>query len=164
MRMFGQLLLPGLLGLIFIVSCATTEKSSAEDNIQPPPQTMGGGVSMRVLWTVSGYRLCKNAVWGDEEARKLLFKPLDITSTTITFDGKKCSNVIFRKESVKTKEYLDNFFHITPQRIDIADETVDVIKTDCNLPGFAEYLRLRDRRLVIHINGVFFFLEPAVNY
>jgi hypothetical protein len=164
MRIFGQLLLLWLLGLICIVSCSTTVKSIAEDNIQSKPQTMVGSVSMRVLWTVSEYRPGTNAAWGDNEARKLLFKPLDITTTTITFDGKKCSNVTFKRDTVKTKEYLDKFFHITPQMLNIADETVEVIKTDCNLPGFAEYLRLRDRRLVININGVFFYLEPKVDY
>ena len=152
------------MGLICIVSCSTTAKSIAEDNIQSKAQTMGGSVSMRVLWTVSEYRLGTNAAWGDNEARKLLFKPLDITATTITFDGKKCSNVTFKRDTVKTKEYLDKFFHITPQKLNIADETVEVIKTDCNLTGFAEYLHLRDRRVVININGVFFYLEPAVNY
>ena len=166
MRMFGRSLLSFLLGLILIFSCSTTTKGTAEDNIQPQsqPQTMGGGISMRVLWTVSEYRLGANAIWGDEEAHKLLFKPLDITATTITFDGKKCGNIIFTKDRVKTREYLDNLFHITPQMLGIADETIEVIKTSCTLPGFAEYLRLRDRRLVIHMNGVFFYLEPTVNY
>jgi hypothetical protein len=143
---------------------STTTKSTAEDNILQQPQAVGDGVSIRVLWTVSEYKLCKNATWGDEEARMLLFKPLDVTATTITFDGNTCTNVIFNKKTVKTKEYLDILFHITPQQIDIADETVDVIKTDCTLPGFSEYLRLRDRRLVIHINGVFFFLVPSITY
>jgi hypothetical protein len=32
---FGRLLLPGLLGLMFIVSCSTTSNSTARDNIQP---------------------------------------------------------------------------------------------------------------------------------
>ncbi len=35
MRGFGRLLLPLLLGLIFIVSCVTTSNSPAENNIQP---------------------------------------------------------------------------------------------------------------------------------
>jgi hypothetical protein len=164
MRMFDQAFLSWLLGLTLIVNCSTITKSTAADNIQPQPQAIEGGVSMRVLWTVSEYRIGRNAIWGKEEAAWLLFKPLDITATTITFDGKKCSNVTFKKETVKTKEYLDHFFHITPQMLNIVDETVEVIKTDCSLPGFTEYLRLRDRRLVININGVFFYLEPAVTY
>lgn len=119
---------------------------------------------MRVLWTVSEYKIGANASWGKEEAAKLLFKPLDIDANSITFDGKKCSDVIFKKESIQTNEYLERRFHVTPQVLGIKDEVVEVIKTSCSLLGFAEYMRLRDRRLVIHINGVFFIFEPAVDY
>ncbi|MCX5843783.1 MAG: hypothetical protein NT022_08545 [Deltaproteobacteria bacterium] len=127
-------------------------------------QSVGSGVSMRVLWTVSKYTIGKNALWGDKEARAMLFKPLDITATSITFDGKTCHGIIFTKENQKAKEYLESVFHIKPQTLGIAEEEVEVVKTDCHLPGFAEYLRLKDRRLVIYLNGVFFYLEPAVHY
>jgi hypothetical protein len=153
-----------LIGLISIISCSTAPISTAGDIIQPQPQTKSSGVSMRLLWTVSEYRLGANAVWVKEEASKLLFKPLDIDANSITFDGKKCSNVSFKKEIVNTKDYLDNFFHTTPQALGVQGETVQVIKTTCNLPGFGEYLRLKDMRLVIQIKGIFFYLTPAMNY
>ena len=124
----------------------------------------GAGVSMRVLWTVSEYRLGPNAIWGKAEASKLLFKPLDIDVDYITFDGQTCRNVTFNKETVRAKEYLDAFFHTTPEALNIEEDVVEVIKTDCGLPGFGEYLRLKDRRLLIQIKGVFFYLVPAVNY
>ena len=38
MRVFGRLLLPWFLGLIFIVSCVATSNSTAGGNIQPQPQ------------------------------------------------------------------------------------------------------------------------------
>jgi hypothetical protein len=98
MRLFVRLLLPGLLGLILVVGCSTTSNSATGGDIQPQPQAMGGSVAMRILWTVSAYRLGTNAVWGDEEARKLLFKPLDMDANSITFDGQKCLNVIFQKK------------------------------------------------------------------
>jgi hypothetical protein len=131
---------------------------------QSSPPAEGVGVSMRVLWTVSGYRVGRGAVWGEEEARRLLFKPLDMDATTITFDGKTCRDVLFEKETVKAREYLDQLFHTTPQALGIEGEVVERVKTNCDLPGFSEYMRLKDRRIVIHINGVFFYLEPAVNY
>src|SRR5450759_2771930 len=64
----------------------TTEPQSAvlKNEGTPLPPTTGAGVSMRVLWTVSEYRLGTNAVWGNEEARKLLFKPLDIDAVSYT--------------------------------------------------------------------------------
>jgi hypothetical protein len=130
----------------------------------PPPPHAGGGVSMRVLWTVSEYRLGESVPWGKEEAQKLLFKPLDIDATTITFAGKTCRDVTFKKETVKAKEYLDQVFHTTPQALGIEDEVVDLVKTNCDLPGFSEYLRLKHGRIVIHINGVFFYFKPFVNY
>ena len=126
--------------------------------------TTGGGSAMRVLWTVSEYKLGANATWGKEEADKLLFKPLDIDATSITFDGKKCSDVTFKKESIKANEYLDRHFHTTPQVLGIKDEVVEVIKTNCSLPGFAEYMRMPNRKLVVNVNGIFFFFEPAVDY
>lgn len=163
MRLFGRLLLPWLLGLIFIVSCGTTSNSIAKDNIQPQPAA-GVGVSLRVLWTVSAYRLGTNAVWGEEDARKLLFKPLDIDVNSITFDGKTCRDITFKKEQVKAKEYLAHTYNTTPQVLGIEVETIEVIKTNCDLPGFDRYLRLPYGRLAIYIKGVFFFFEPAVNY
>jgi len=164
MRMFGRLLFPWLLGLIFITSCSTTSTSIAGGNIQPQPPKAGAGVSMRVLWTVSQYIIGERAIWDEKEARKLLFQPLDIDVNYITFNGKTCRNVTFKKEQVKAKKYLAHAYKTTPKALGIEDETIEVIKTNCSLPGFAEYLRLKDRRLVIQINGVFFYLEPAVNY
>jgi hypothetical protein len=106
----------------------------------------------------------EKAVWGEEDARKLLFKPLDIDATKITFDGQTCRDVMFEREMVNVKEYLNRVYHTTPQALGIEGEVMEVVKTNCRLPGFAEYMRLRDRRLIIHLNGVFFYFEPAVNY
>lgn len=128
------------------------------------PATASGGVSMRVLWTISEYKLGESAAWGEEEARKLLFKPLDVDASTITFDGKTCRDVIFEREKVNAKEYLDHVYRTTPRALGIQEEVVEVVKTNCDLPGFTEYMRLRDRRLIIHLNGVFFYFQPAVNY
>ena len=130
------------------------------------PLTVTSGVSMRVLWKISRFKVGENAVWGEEEARKLLFKPLDIDidAATITFDGHTCRDVIFKKEKVSAEEYLSHVYHMTPRALGIEDTGVEVVKTNCDLPGFAEYIRLKNRKLIIHLNGVFFYFEPAVNY
>ena len=147
---------------------ATTPKSDSQisgpERLSSPSPANAGVVSMRVLWTVSKYKLAKGAVWGDEEARGLLFKPLDIDEASITFDGKICTHITFKKEVINTAEYFRNEYHTDPQTLGIEGETVELIKTNCNLPGFAEYIRLQDRGLIIHINGVFFYFSPAVNY
>ncbi len=128
------------------------------------PLVRSQGISVRVLWRVSKYKVGEGAAWGEEDARKLLFKPLDMDATKITFDGETCRDVIFQKEMVETKEYLANAYRTTAQTLGIEEKRIEVVKTNCNLPGFAEYMRLPDRRLIVHLNGVFFYFEPAVNY
>jgi hypothetical protein len=124
----------------------------------------GGGESLRVLWTVSGYKRTDGATWSENEAKGMLFKPLDIDSTSITFDGKKCKNISFERKEVQAAEYLERTYHVTPQWLGIPGEVIKVVLTNCNIPGFAEYMHLKDRRLVIFLNGIFFFLEPNVDY
>jgi hypothetical protein len=137
---------------------------SGSKGLPSPTSTAGNMDSMRVLWTVSEYKIGKDAVWGEQDARSLLFKPLDIDDKSITFDRKTCSNITFNKEVLNTAEYLRNKYHTDRQALGIDDQTVELIRTNCTLPGFKEYMRLQDRRLIIHINGVFFFLSTAVNY
>jgi hypothetical protein len=126
--------------------------------------TLESGTSMRVLWTVSGYVIGKDATWGETEAQAMLFKPLDVTDTKIIFDGQVCSDVTFQRETVNTSEYLSDSLNTTPQDLGIDGQELQVIKTNCTLPGFQEYMRLNDRRLVVPINGVFLLFEPAVTY
>ena len=125
---------------------------------------VGGGESLRVLWTVSGYKRTNAATWSEDEAKGMLFKPLDMDSSSITFDRKKCENISFERKEAQAAAYLERTYHVTPQWLDIADDVIRVVKTNCNIPGFAEYMHLKDRRVVIFINGTFFFLEPNVNY
>jgi len=124
----------------------------------------GTGMGMRVLWTVSDYKIGFGGEWGEDEARSLLFKPLDIRSSSITFNGQTCQGISFKSEIVDTGQYLSERYQTTPQILGVPDETIQVVRTNCPLPGFSEYIRLMDRRLIIWIDGVFFFLEPAVNY
>jgi len=122
------------------------------------------GASLRVLWTVSGYLLGKNPVWEEKETKSLLFKPLDITPTSIDFAGQVCHDVTFITEEVEAGPYLREQLQVTPEELHIAAKTIQVIKTNCSLPGFSEYVRLPDRRLVVPMHGVLFIFEPAVNY
>lgn len=147
-----------------LVSYAEGKSPVLKNDVLSPTPTDADSVSMRVLWTVSGYKIGNNAHWGEEEARTMLFKPLDITPITITFDGKTCHGVTFKREQVRAKEYFAQAYNTTPMALGLQDEIVEVVKTNCDLPGFGEYLRIKGRKLVIYLNGVFFYLEPAVNY
>ena len=125
--------------------------------------TLDAGVTMRVLWTISGYVLGPGSTVDEQAAQAMIFKPLDINDTTITFDGQTCQNVTFRDETINAADYLANVWKVTPQSLGIDVQELQVFKTNCSLPGFQEYMRLADGRLIVPIDGVFYIFEPAVN-
>ena len=145
-----------------VISCASS-MGEVQSPFKSIPVQNSTGTSMRVLWTVSAYKIGFGGEWGDNEARSLLFKPLDISSSSITFNGQTCQGISFKSEMVDTEKYLSERYQTTPHMLGIPEETIQVIKTNCQLPGFSEYIRLTDRRLIVWIEGVFFVFEPFVN-
>jgi hypothetical protein len=123
--------------------------------------TVESGNTMTALWTVSGYVIGKDSTLSDQDAQALLFKPLDISETGITFGGQACKNVTFQQETVNASEYYSATWQTTVKTLGIEDQELQVFKTDCPLPGFQEYVRLGDSRLVVPMNGIFFFFEPT---
>ena len=119
---------------------------------------------MRVLWTITGYVFGKVSSWTEQEAKGFIFKPLDMTESKIVFDGRTCDGVTFERETVDAAEYLTKTWQVTPQTLNIADLQVEVIRTTCDIPGFREYVRRSDGFLIVPVNGVFFFFEPAVTF
>jgi hypothetical protein len=122
------------------------------------------GSPMRALWTVSGYIIGKNSSMDEASAQALLFKPLDITDTEIIFDGQSCQGVTFQRTTVSAANYLAGTWQTTLTELGIDVAELQVIKTNCSLPGFQEYMRLGDRRLIVPIKGVFFFFAPSAVY
>ena len=123
-------------------------------------KTMG---EMRVLWTVSAYKITAGGKWGENEARSLLFKPLDIGSSYITFNGQICQGISFTSEVVDTDKYLSERYQTSPEMLGIIAPTIEIIETNCPLPGFSEYIRLPNSQLIVWIEGVFFVFEPNVD-
>ncbi|NOQ46520.1 MAG: hypothetical protein GQ559_07590 [Desulfobulbaceae bacterium] len=146
------------------LACSCVAGGDSSNHIKALPSNANKGISMRVLWTVAAYYVGQNSTWGEAEARRMLFKPLDVTSSTITFDSQTCHDVKFADEVVDVTQYLRERYQTTAQALSIEEETMKVIRTNCLLPGFNEYMRLPDRRLIVSIQGVLFVFDPAVNY
>ena len=136
----------------------------ADGSMASEKRGIGQGVSMRVLWTVAEYHITPNAKWGEDQAKELLFKPLDLTPSSINFAGRSCHGVTFKHEIVDIAQYLNDKYQITSQLLSIKGKNAKVITTNCQLEGFSEYIRLADRRLIVRINGVIFIFNPRVFY
>ncbi len=148
---------------VFTVSCAAGGGETGSTG-QPVSAGAGRGGGMRVLWNVSSFHVGEGAEWGEKEARAMLLKPLDMTSSTITFDGRTCRDVVFSRETVVAEAWFQEKFTVASQALGLEDETVQVMKTDCRIPGFSEYIRLQDNRLIVPMHGILFVFQPAVTY
>ncbi|MHB8807238.1 MAG: hypothetical protein ACYC59_06620 [Anaerolineaceae bacterium] len=140
-----------------------SQKTEITSDTTKEVEASTSGVTTRVLWTISNYVLGKDFTGSENAAKELLFKPLDINDTQIIFDGQVCDHVTFEKNMVNSSDYLTSNWEETPQSLGIEFEDLQVIKTNCKLLGFQEYMRLGNGQLVVPYNGVFFFFQPTVN-
>jgi hypothetical protein len=127
------------------------------------PAGQAEAASMRPLWSVSGYHLGQGAGIPEQEARSQLFKALDLTQGEITFDGRRCRTGALQRRKVDPARFLPLAWRVTPEELGIAEREIEVVRTECALPGFREYLRLQGNRLVIRVEGVFYFFDPVWN-
>ena len=134
--------------ILFVLHPVVGAVGKVDPQINAHAGNSSSGMVLKILWTVSSYHFGKNADWGVAEAQNMLFKPLHVDRSSITFDGKSCQNITFQEETVDTEEYFLNTYQINPDVFAYNDDTVKVIKTNCTLDGFSEYVRLRDRRLL----------------
>lgn len=169
-------LLSGFISILAIVGCSMNsslpadaetptgglgqvEISTQASSSESPTQSD----TLRVLWTITDYILDEGAsAHLEETARTLLFRPLHINETQIIFDGQTCDDVTFDRVEVGAREFFESTWGVTGEHLGINDQEITVISTTCALEGFQEYVRLQDRRLIVRIQGIFFFFEPRV--
>lgn len=126
------------------------------------PASKNSGVSMRILWTVSGFYVGEQAGITEDEARAFLFKPLDIDETRIIFDGQQCDDVKFTRRTVDLQRYLENDWHVSSRDLKAVDRFATIVSTNCDIPLFREFVYLSNGSLIGRLNGVFLFFEPNI--
>ena len=151
--------LNGCIMLICIVGCFFPLLASAD----PGVPAASGVDTLRILWTVSRYVPGSSPAMSEEEAKLLLHAPLGMTESSITFNGRTCSGVQFRRDRQKTADALSGTLHAAMERLGIRDDTVRVVQTNCSMPEFREYVQLNDGRLIVPIRGWYFILEPMID-
>lgn len=157
-----------LLPLAGCISLFNAESAAGQPQIPgteaDSSEAQAGAVSLRALWSVSRYVIGKRSAVSEQQARSYLFQALDMTPSEISFDGRSCRGVHFRRETVAAASYLGQAWQVTPEELGIEEREVELVQTDCTLPGFRQYLRLRGNRLVIEVDGILLFFEPVVTH
>jgi len=144
-------LLVSLLFFLFTNGCNSTTKEKQS------------GVVMGIPWKLTDYLILPNATWNKSDANKLIFKEAFIDKNSIHFNGQTCKGVNFKYSTVSLNQHLSTKYHISVGAMNLPEQQASIISTNCNIRGFNNYLRLNDRRILIFLNGVAFFLTPSIS-
>jgi hypothetical protein len=111
-------------------------------------------------WVASRYVIGQTAAMDSAQAAAIVSQPVEILAKEIQFQGQVCTNLVTQAETVKTMDYLAETWKATPEMLSIQQADLKVIKTNCDIPGFQEYMLLDGGKLMIGLDGVFFEFVP----
>lgn len=117
---------------------------------------LGLAASQSTLWRVQRVVLAPDATLSQDEAASWLDKPVRITQTSISFEGRTC-RVTPQITRVQAGVFLAAH-QMTPQELDIRDGTLDLVETGCDIPAFETMLALPEGHFVALYQGAFIFL------
>ncbi len=95
------------------------------------------------------------------QADTWLLKVVDISATSLTFDGKTCQVAAFKRAPSTSSDYFTSEFKIDPSKIGVPQDKVDVIQTGCGGTPFGQFVQINPTTFIAAWNGVFFFFAPV---
>ncbi len=124
------------------------------ENGQPDPPPQGE-------WQLYSYAYGPVHAVTEEQANAQISKKALFTPTSITFSDQSCDNVTYTARYVNPADYLQQTYQAPPETIYLGQENMDIITTNCTIPGFSDIIRLttiHNTTLIINQDGVFYFM------
>jgi hypothetical protein len=110
------------------------------------------------IWKSSGNIPGPVSAMSAADIDAIMQKTTDIRQDKIDFAGQTCPVTHYTITSQDSASYFQDSYKTSLQQIGIDYPTIEVIKTDCTLPGFGEFVRTPENTLLVDIDGVFFVL------
>lgn len=124
------------------------------ENGQPDPPPQGD-------WQLYSYAYGPVHAVTEEQANAKISQKAIFTPTTITFGDQSCDSVTYTARFVSPADYLQQTYQAPPETIYLGQENMDIITTNCPIPGFSDIIRLTtiyNTTLIINQDGVFYFM------
>lgn len=121
-----------------------------------------GGFSSRdtTRWVITRYVIGPVSALDTAQAGAMVSQQVEILPTEIRFQGKTCPNLVTRAETVNAPDYLSSSWKVSPELLGLRQTELQVIHTNCDIPGFQDYMLLDGGKLLIGLDGVFFEFDP----
>jgi hypothetical protein len=108
------------------------------------------------LWMSSGNIPGPVSAMSAADIDATMQKSADIYKDKIDFNGQSCPVSGYTITSQDAATYFQNMYQATLQQLGLSYQNVEVIKTNCSIPGFGEFVRTPENTLLVNIDGVFF--------
>jgi hypothetical protein len=119
---------------------------------EPPPQGE---------WQLYSYAYGPVHATTEAQANAQISKKAIFAPTSITFGDQSCDNLSYTARYVNPADYLLQTYQAPPETIYLGQENMDIITTNCTIPGFSDIIRLstiHNTTLIINQDGVFYFM------
>ena len=115
-------------------------------------------------WKVTDYYILPSSKWTKSDANKLIFKEAFFTKHSISFNNQTCKAINFHRSPASLSHFLSTKYNSSTSALQLKEQEVTVISTNCKINGFKEYLQLDDGKVLFFINRVAFLLMPSVAF
>lgn len=146
------------LSLLLLTSCSSenlelSEKIKAPDNITPP---------LEGKWKIEDYVLGLNSNLTEKAAKTYLGKEVLIDKKLVAISSNYTLTPSFKVKVISARDYLWQY-KIGPDFLGIEDENIKVISVSSADQFFYEFIAVEDEKVIIHIDGGFFYLTKVAD-
>lgn len=140
---------------VFTASCGVNNVELSE-NISAPENL---NIPIEGTYVVDDYKLSTISDMSKDEADGYIGKEAVFSKDLVAIVDDLCYEPTFKIKNVKTNEYLIYNYKTNPELLNISDEEIQVVTITCENQFFNDFIKISEDRVIVNINGVFFFLN-----
>ena len=141
----------------FMISCnlentEITDKIAAPDNIKPP---------ISGKWIVEDYKISSISSMNEKTAKTYIGKEALFDKELVAIGDDYCLKPSFKIKNVKTSDYLIYQYKVNPDFLNIDKDEIQIVSITGEEQFFYEIIKESDERIIVNIDGVFFYLKQV---
>ena len=147
-----------ILSMFLLVSCNVdnieiSNKIVAPDNNMPP---------ICGKWVIEDYKIGDVSGAMDEKtAKTYIGKEALFDEKLVAIDDQYCLEPLFKIKNVNTADYFIYQYKLNPDFLDIAKNEIQIVSIMNKEQFFHEFIKVSEEKIIINIDGVFFYLNKV---
>jgi hypothetical protein len=120
-----------------------------------------GNVPLYGEWEVYSFKLGSPNIVPSEQASSWIGKKAVFAENAAVIGEEYCTEPMYKIKNVNLVSYLLYQYKINPDYLNIQDEDIQAVSITSEGQYFHEFIKLGDSKIIVNIDGVFFFLKKT---